>query len=492
MKTRQSLSSIVACALCILSHWSWTSSGTLPVALGFQNGPQALTEASRRGSKIFCQKNQNRNSRRATQTNESIDECFIERRNQSPSRRNFLSESALLAGTSLLSLSSKANAASTGSYKTAPRPTAYRVDSTIPPTLQALSTAPQQTTVLVNLGQGYGTDKKALVVDTVNLNNVLNKAVFGTATSLSRNLGLSSDDTTGKGLASFVCFGMPSVEDNAPSLNLLSSLIQEITSKRKSSQKDPTAIGLYFCPYSSQPVLDDYLEGRCDLTTLQEKLTQASVPQYLVRDYIPILQYAKERKFDLIAMAIENDDLQTVRKKGIQFIDPDRRAEYVLDPQGFIDQTQDPRYQMYTDRSLFKDYTPVQSNAKDSEGNFFAERILVHEAAASAVVRFTSSRPNALVLFPAPVADLRFMQGINGRIPRIAAKASPDENTRITENAVTTILLDPSAQDTLSKSRYLRLEIGTGPDSLAYQTKVADYLWFSSTPPVNLLPRLMG
>jgi hypothetical protein len=35
------------------------------------------------------------------------------------------------------------------------------------------------------------------------------------------------------------------------------------------------------------------------------------------------------------------------------------------------------------------------------------------------------------------------------------------------------------------------LEIGTGPRTLEFQTKVADYLWFSSMPKVNLVTRLM-
>lgn len=47
------------------------------------------------------------------------------------------------------------------------------------------------------------------------------------------------------------------------------------------------------------------------------------------------------------------------------------------------------------------------------------------------------------------------------------------------------------SQSTLSLSRYLRLEIGTAPENWAVQTKVADYLWFSSVPKVNMLPRLM-
>jgi hypothetical protein len=36
------------------------------------------------------------------------------------------------------------------------------------------------------------------------------------------------------------------------------------------------------------------------------------------------------------------------------------------------------------------------------------------------------------------------------------------------------------------------LEIGTGPATLTSQAKIADYLWFSASPKVNLIPRLMN
>jgi hypothetical protein len=85
--------------------------------------------------------------------------------------------------------------------------------------------------------------------------------------------------------------------------------------------------------------------------------------------------------------------------------------------------------------------------------------------------------------------DVRYLNGMNGRIPRIFKTFNPA--SVVTKNAVTTILINPTAADTLSKTRYLRLEIGTGPETLEYQTKIADYLWFTASPKVNLIPRLM-
>jgi len=68
-----------------------------------------------------------------------------------------------------------------------------------------------------------------------------------------------------------------------------------------------------------------------------------------------------------------------------------------------------------------------------------------------------------------------------------------DPDSVVDDWAVTTILWNPSARETPSESRFLRLEIATAPNNWAlYPTKVADYLMFSSMPRVNMLPRMMN
>ena len=158
--------------------------------------------------------------------------------------------------------------------------------------------------------------------------------------------------------------------------------------------------------------------------------------------------------------------------------------------------TQEPKFKLYTEKSLLKDFIPSSSSAKEeasikaAQGNFFAERILVHEACATAIAKWASSRPDSLVVTIAPISDVRFIGGINGRIPRICQYLNSESLND--EDAVTTILLNPNAKETLSESQFLRLEIGTAPNNWTYQTKIADYLWFSSMPKVNMLPRMMN
>ena len=358
-------------------------------------------------------------------------------------------------------------------FTPAVRPTAYRVDSTIPPTLLPLK-ASQQTKILSDLAKGSGTDKKAIVVDTINLNNMLNKAVFGTMDSVASFL---ANDKPEAG-PTFVCMGLPQ-KATLSDIQFSSDLLETLASRRKESM----ALGLPL-PYSVQSTMNQYISSQCNEEDLMNALTQANVDQTTQTLFQPLWQTAKATKLDLLTLSPEVKDIEAVQKGGLQSVDMERRSQYVIDPQGFIALPQDPKFKLYTDRSLIKDLP-----ASLDFPNFFSQKILEHEAAATACAQYATTHGTApLVVTVTPMADVRFLYGLNGRIPRICRFLS---KAQVTDDSVTTILLNPTAEDTLSKSRYLRLEIGTGPDTLSSQSKVADYLWFNRIPKVNLIPRLM-
>lgn len=383
-------------------------------------------------------------------------------------------------------------------YRPAKRPTAYFVDSTIPPTLIPLATARQQTQILTNLGKGSGTQKESVVDDRINLNNMLNKAVFGTANQISSMLSPSTSGPT------FVCLGLPQKSSDISAKDFttaqedmelavqLSDII--LRSRRGGGSRGNTAIGLAVCPWSVQPVLDQYIDQNGKEDELVNALQQGGVPEATIDLYLPLFRWAQREHWKLLALAPEPEDVTAARRDGLQNVNPERRVAYVPDAQGFISLSQDPQYRLYADRSLLKDFP---EGSKESPAKFFAERILVHETAATAVAKFATSRDATvttsssmpLVIVVAPTSDVRFLSGINGRIPRLVRFF--DANAVIPTTAVTTILLNPTAASTLSKTRYLRLEIGTGPETLDYQTKIADYLWFSKIPKVNMISRLM-
>jgi hypothetical protein len=364
---------------------------------------------------------------------------------------------------------------------------AYRVDSTIPPTLLPL-TPSQEITILEKLARGSGTTKAGVVADRINLNNMMNKGVFGTINALQSAIGINENDSkkSGNGYATFIALGLPK-DTSDEDLTLALKLINVLWRGRKSTSYS-TGLGLAFVPWSAQAQLEAYLDIG-DFQALKLALTNLGISDKTLDIYKPIFEFSRANKFDLIAMSPEPDDLRIVRTEGLQNVNPDRRAQYVLDSEGFIALTQDPKFRLYSERSLLKDFQPMLPS--DQPGNFFAERILVHEAGATALAKYAASRPESLVLFLAPIADVRFQGGYTGRLERISQRLLGDES-KISDECMTTILLNPTAKETLSLSRYLRLEIGTSPSNIQYQTKISDYIWFSKMPKVNLIPRLMN
>ena len=146
-------------------------------------------------------------------------------------------------------------------------------------------------------------------------------------------------------------------------------------------------------------------------------------------------------------MSPEYEDIKAARTNGLASVDLQRRESYIVDPQGFISITKDPRYKLYTDRSLLKDFSAI--NAEDNYKNFFAERIFVHEAGATVVAKYSIEKPESIVAIVAPTPDLRFLGGLNGRIPRVysslVTKSNENNNntsqnmvSKVTDNAVTT------------------------------------------------------
>mmetsp|Transcript_19943 Transcript_19943/g.43359 ORF Transcript_19943/g.43359 Transcript_19943/m.43359 type:complete len:481 (-) Transcript_19943:1049-2491(-) len=377
------------------------------------------------------------------------------------------------------------------------RPTAYLVDSTIPPSLVPLSSARKEKRILNSLGSGSGTNKEEINIDTLNLNNFMNKLVFGSIDFVSQVVSQTKDESkVGPGYASFVCMGMPSMT-TSNDIDLATSLMNSMLQVRKNELA--TALALSFCPMSLQSALDAYAKSGNE-SMLQSAMKEAGVVMETIDLYMPLIRYAKSKSLDFLAMSPEFEDIKAARTDGLGTVDFNRRQSYVLDPEGFISVTKDPRYKLYTDRSLLKDFEPA--NAEDNIKGFFAERIFVHETGASLVASYAVDKPESLVVMVSPISDVRYLQGINGRIPRVYGSLVKKNNAngtnsqpvtnKVSNDAVTTILLNPTAPDTLSAGRRLRLEIGTGPDTIDIQTKIADYIWFSASPKVSLIPRLMN
>lgn len=378
-----------------------------------------------------------------------------------------------------------------GKYQPAKRATAYLVDSTIPPTLVPFR-ASREAAILKKIGSGAGTQKTPFTEEKLNLNNMMNKGVFGTIDLVKGVVGdgdvaEGEDDKKKKAYdASFVFMGVDYFDNTNADTDLAIGLMTDIFKPRRGLN---SALALGFIPISMQSTLDSYVSGNLSEAEMVQTLVQDSkVPEEIMNNQLSILKFAKSKQVSLIASAPEMIDIQTARTEGLQNVDAERRANYVADSEGFIAWTQDPKWRMYTEKSLLKDFIPFDE--KDSPGNYFAQKILEHETMATAIAKYAMRNPKSLIVGVAQIKDLRFLGGPNGRLSRVCKVIK--SNTNVDDEAITTILLNPTADKTLSKSKFLRLEIGTAPKLLQYQTKVADYLWFSSMPKVNMIPRMMN
>ena len=320
---------------------------------------------------------------------------------------------------------------------------------------------------------GKGTSKAPLLQDEINLNNFMNKAVFGvidnTKLAVETVVGNSNKGDNGNekdASSTFVFLGAnfdgesPTAMDNVNADGELAvSLMKDICRPRE--RDGNTAIGLAFAPVTAQNALDVYIASSSKdealaLDKLKTALKEAGANESLIERHIPILQFAHDKHFPLLALSPDPTDLQTLQKGGLQSLDPAKRDYYVADTNGFISLTQDPKFKLYTEKSLLKDFVPSSTTLseeqyKNEQANYFAERILVHEAGATRIARWASSRPNSMVITVASIPDVRFMGGMNGRVGRVYGKllsvgGGNGSNVEVDEDAVTTILLNPSAK----------------------------------------------
>lgn len=317
-------------------------------------------------------------------------------------------------------------------FEPAKRSTCYLVDSTIPPSLIPHKRA-REAAILKQIGAGLGTPKTPKIDDAITLNNIMNKALkngMGLA-------GIEDGSVKRKATTSFVFLGVDCADQ--VDAGLTTTLMGDIMKPRRNLA---TAFGLAFAPLSTQPALDSFLKSG-DEGMLLEALKAAGVdPAVAVTQLSGPIKFAKQKGLELVALAPELEDRKAVREQGLQNLDPQRRGSYVVDAQGFIDVTQDPRFKLYTEKSMMKNFTPL--NESDSAANFFAESILADEAIASAAARWSVLRPESLIAIVAPIQDVRFYGGASSRVERICKFLSPD--TTIDDESITTILLNPSAE----------------------------------------------
>lgn len=268
----------------------------------------------------------------------------------------------------------------------------------------------------------------------------------------------------------------------------------EVMGKVSTKLKDKAAIGLEQVEMQFQPALDAYIaERQGDLAAADAELAEATQWEdrcaFPFENFLPVLHLARSRGLPLVAMGVDSEKVFDVMQNGMDSLGEDERNAYVSDFKGFVTYVRDKGFQVYADKLIFPSYDRLNEagllgKKPPTKPNFFAARILADEALASKAVDWATQN-NGMRLFVVQREDhVKFGFGASGRAARIAKSLGSDMPTK-------SVLINPTAEDSLSLSRSLRLALEYA-DDLLNGKPLANYLWFSKSPKVNQIPRMVN
>lgn len=207
-----------------------------------------------------------------------------------------------------------------------------------------------------------------------------------------------------------------------------------------------------------------------------------------------------------IGLGVDGATLRQVQTKGLAKLPAAANDVYIgsddFSRQQFVGYSVNTvGYGVYAERVIARKYEQLYANDTDApkQENYISSTILQHEAAAKAIAdklrSMDLSNDNKRPLVIALVAEdhLKFGHGIQGRLERLRIGTAPAEKDgppipRFP--AVTSILCNPTAASTFSLTTRIRMTISALPEE--EPRALADFLWFGSSPPPNLITRMMN
>eukprot|EP00903_Cladosiphon_okamuranus_P020354 g18674.t1 len=272
------------------------------------------------------------------------------------------------------------------------------------------------------------------------------------------------------------------------------ALAAEVMGKLSAKVKDKAAIGLEQVEMQFQPALDAYLAGQGeDLATADAVLAEATQwgdrCAFPFENFLPVFHLARSRGLPLLAMGVDSEKVFDVMQNGMDSLGADDRNAYVSDFKGFVTYVRDKGFQTYADKLIFPSYDRLNEagllgKKPPTKPNFFAARILADEALASKAVDWATQNSGKRLFVVQREDHVKFGFGASGRAARIAQSLGNEMSTK-------SVLINPTAEDSLSLSRSLRLALEYA-DDLQNGKPLADYLWFSKSPKVNQIPRMVN
>ena len=210
--------------------------------------------------------------------------------------------------------------------------------------------------------------------------------------------------------------------------------------------------------------------------------------------YKPIFHLARNRGIPLIALNTATETTNRVLADGLDGLTNDDRQTYIRDPLGFVESVRGEGFQRYTDKVILPSYEFYAKNnllgKNPTPEKFFASRIFNDEAIGAGAANYVANRPKTVMVVLAGMEKVKFGYGIRERTLRELRRL---RGSATTENeavgaTVLSVLMNPTAADSLSPTVQLQLVLAYGP-FLKDQRPLGDFLWYSKSPPVKILTR---
>lgn len=221
--------------------------------------------------------------------------------------------------------------------------------------------------------------------------------------------------------------------------------------------------------------------------------------------YRLLFHFCRKNSVAMVALGADDAVVKKVQQNGLEALSEEDKSKYVPDLEGFLSSIRTPGFSTYADRVIFPAYGKFVNDTSISvkgltPENYFSFRILQDEAIASKAAEVVGDGSNSMMVVIADKEQSIYGFGLQGRFKRYLAMYNKDEKDAIASNDASTkkkgidnvysILVNPTATDTLSKTLQLQLTLQYGDKYLREAYPVCNVLWFDKSPTVKLLTRV--
>ena len=179
--------------------------------------------------------------------------------------------------------------------------------------------------------------------------------------------------------------------------------------RNQHAHSEQLAIGIEFIQQPFQSVLDDYVAGRIDEATMLRQTEYFDRWRYDFRLYRPIFQYARDKGVPLIALNIDRDVTDAVKREGLEALSEAQKAQL---PDDIYRGDEDYHQRL---REVFEQHPGATEEAFDS---FLLIQLLWDESMAERAADWLQNNPRGNMVILAGSGHIIYGSGIPDRLGR--------------------------------------------------------------------------